>query len=57
LKAIGFADYTVKKEKKILLIYKGIQKGSGAKSYMRKGILTYEEMRSYLVYEETVSHI
>ncbi len=24
LKAIGFADYTVKKEKKILLIYKGI---------------------------------
>jgi hypothetical protein len=29
-----------------------------AKSYMRKGLLIYEEMRKYLViYEETVSHI
>jgi hypothetical protein len=27
--------------------------GSGAKSYMRKGFLTYEEMRKYLtIYEE-----
>jgi hypothetical protein len=30
--------YTVKKEKKIFLMYKGILMGSGAKSYKRKGI-------------------
>jgi hypothetical protein len=36
--------HTDKKEKKIFLIYKGIQMGSGAKSYMRKGFLIYEEM-------------
>jgi hypothetical protein len=50
--------YTDKKEKKIFPIYKEIQKGTIAKSYMRKGYLTYEEMRKYLViYEEDVSHI
>ena len=50
--------YTDKKEKKIFPIYKEIQKGTVAKSYMRKGFLTYEEMRKYLViYEEDVSHI
>jgi hypothetical protein len=32
--------------------------GLGAKSYMRKGFLTYEEMRKYFViYGEAVSHI
>jgi hypothetical protein len=32
--------------------------GSGAKSYMRKGVLIYAEMRKYLnVYVEAVSHI
>ncbi len=31
--------YTDKKENKIFLIYKEIQMGSGAKSYMRKGFL------------------
>jgi hypothetical protein len=32
--------------------------GSGAKPYMRKGFLLYEEMRIFLpIYEETVSHI
>ncbi len=36
--------YTDKKENKIFLIYKG----AGAKSYMRK---------SFLIYEEAVSHI
>jgi len=36
---------TGKKEEKIFLIYKEIQMGSGAKSYMRKDFLTYEEMR------------
>ncbi len=32
--------------------------GSGAKSYMRKGFLIYEEMRKYFtIYEEAVNHI
>ncbi len=47
-----------KKEKKIFLIYKEIQKGAVAKSYMRRGFLIYEEMRKYLViYYEAFSHI
>jgi hypothetical protein len=33
--------YPVKKEKIFFLIYKEIQEGSGAKSYMRKGFLIY----------------
>jgi hypothetical protein len=41
--------YTVKKEKKVFFLCKEIQKGSGAKSYMRKSYLIYEEMRKYLV--------
>jgi hypothetical protein len=46
----GSTLYTVKKEKKIFLIYKGIHKGSGAKDF-----LIYEEMGKYLViYEEAV---
>jgi hypothetical protein len=49
---------TDKKENKIFLIYKVIQSGAIAKSYLRKGFLIYEEMRKYLViYEEAVSHI
>jgi hypothetical protein len=50
---------TDKKEKKIFLIYKEVQIGSVAKSYMRRGILIYEEMRKYLttIYEEAVSHL
>jgi hypothetical protein len=52
------ALYTDKKEKKIFLMYKEIQVGAVAKSYMRRGFLIYEEMRKYLViYEEAVSHI
>ncbi len=41
----------IKKKKKIFLvrIYKEIQLGEVAKSYMRKGFLIYEEMRKYLV--------
>ena len=47
--------YTDKKEKKIFLIYKEIQDGAIAKSYMRKGLLIYEEMRKYFsIYEEAV---
>ncbi len=36
-------------EKKIFLIYKEIQNGSGAKSYTVNGFLIFEEMRKYLV--------
>jgi hypothetical protein len=44
--------------KKIDLIYKEIQVGPVAKSYMRKGFLIYKEIRKYLViYEEAISHI
>ncbi len=47
-----------KKEIKIFLIYKETQSGAVAKSYMRKGLLLYEEMHNYFpIYEGTVSHI
>jgi hypothetical protein len=49
---------TDKKEKKIFLIYKEIESGAVAKSYMRKGFLIYGETRKYFpIYEEAVSHI
>jgi hypothetical protein len=38
---------TDKKENKIFLIYKEIQMGSRAMSYMRKGFLIFEEMHKY----------
>jgi len=41
-----YGEHTVKKEKKIFLIYKEIQIRSGAQSYMTKGFLIYEEMRN-----------
>ncbi len=51
-------EYTDKKENQIFLIYKEIQSGAVAKSYMRKGFLIYEEMQKYFpIYEEAVSHI
>jgi hypothetical protein len=40
-------EYTDKKENQIFLIYKEIQSGAVAKSYMRRGFLIYEEMRKY----------
>ncbi len=50
--------HTDKKENKIFLIYKEIQSGAVAKSYMRKGFLIYEEIRKYFpIYGEAVSHI
>ncbi len=57
-----YNTYTDKKENKIFLIYKEIQKGAVAilQSHicMRKGFLIYEEMGKYLVmYEEAASHI
>jgi hypothetical protein len=39
--------FTDKKENKTFLIYKKFQMGSGAKSYLRKGFLIYEEMRKF----------
>ncbi len=42
------ASYTDKKENEIFLKQKEIQMASGAKSYMRKGFLIYEEMHKYL---------
>ncbi len=51
-------SYTEKKYKKIFLVYREIQSGAVAKSYIRKGFLIYEEMRKYFsIYEETVSHV
>jgi hypothetical protein len=47
---------TLIKRKEIFLIYKEIQMGAVAKSYIRKGFLIYEEMQKYLtIYEEAVS--
>jgi hypothetical protein len=49
---------TDKKENQIFLIYKAIQSGAVAKSYMRKCFLIYEEMRKYFpIYEEAVSNL
>jgi hypothetical protein len=48
-------NHTDKKENKIFLIYKEIQNGAVAKSYMRKGFLIYEEMRKYFpIYEKAL---
>ncbi len=50
--------YTDKKENNIFLIYREIQSGAVAKSYMRKSFLIYEEMGKYFhIYEEAVSQI
>ncbi len=50
--------HTDKKENQIFLIYREIQSGAVAKSYMRKGFLIYEEKRKYFpIYEEAFSHI
>jgi hypothetical protein len=50
--------HTDKKENQIFIIYREIQSGAVAKSYMRKGFLIYEEMHKYFpIYEEAVSHI
>jgi hypothetical protein len=55
---IMYEKCTDKKENKIFLIYKEIQMGAVARSYMRKGFLMYEELRRYFViYEEAISHM
>jgi hypothetical protein len=45
---VTLPSHTGKKENKIFLINREIQKESGAKSFMRKGFLIYEEMHKYL---------
>ncbi len=43
--------YTDKKENKIFLIYKEIQNGAVAKSYMTNGLLIYREILAhFLIY-------
>jgi hypothetical protein len=50
--------YIDKKEIPFFLIYKEIQNEAVAKSYIRKGLLIYEEMLKYLTtYVEAVSHL
>jgi hypothetical protein len=47
--------HTDKKENKIFLIYKEIQSGTVAKSYMRKGLQINEEMHKHFpIYEEAL---
>jgi hypothetical protein len=43
-------SYTDKKENKSFLIYKEIEMGSGAKSYLRKSFLIFEEMLKIFPY-------
>jgi hypothetical protein len=51
-------DDTDKKENQIFRIVKEIQNGAVAKSYLRNGLLIYEEMCKYItIYEEAISHI
>ncbi len=42
-------DYTDKKENQIFLIYKEIQNGVVAKSYMTKGLLIYGEIFAHFL--------
>jgi hypothetical protein len=50
---LSYGLRTDKKENQIFLIYKEIQNGAVAKSFMRKGFLIYEGLRKY---EEDISH-
>jgi hypothetical protein len=52
--------YTDKKENQIFLIYKEIQKGAVAKSYMTNGLLIYGEIHYFRIspiYEEAFIYI
>jgi hypothetical protein len=53
------AGTLIKKKKKFFphILYKEIQMGSGAKSYIRKNFLIYEEMHKYFTIKEVVSNI
>ncbi len=53
-----FSTTLIKKKKNFSSYIKDIQMEAVAKSYMRKGFLIYEEMRTYLViYEDAVIQI
>jgi hypothetical protein len=45
--AVGYTD---KKENQICLLYKEIQKGAFAKSFMTDGLLIYGEIYNFLIY-------
>jgi hypothetical protein len=48
---LASANYTDKKENSIFLIYKEIQNGAVAKSYMTNGLLIYVEIFAhFLIY-------
>jgi hypothetical protein len=50
--------HTDKKENQIFLIFKEIQNGAVAKSYMTNGLLIYGEIFAhFLIYEEALPHI
>jgi hypothetical protein len=46
---------TDKKEMKIFLIYKEVQKRAVATSYIRKGFLNMRKCPNFFIYEEAVS--
>ncbi len=52
------ATRTDKRENKIFLIYKEIQGGAVAKSYITNGLLIYGELFAhFLIYYEALPHI
>ncbi len=54
----GLNRYTDKKEKKIFLIYKEIQNGAVAKSYMTNNLLIYGEIFAhFLIYSQYMRKI
>ncbi len=56
--SVGQGSHTDKKEKQIFLIYKEIQNGSVAKSYMTNGLIIYGDIFShFLIYYEVLPHI
>jgi hypothetical protein len=51
-------SYTDKQENQIFLIYREIQSGAVAKSYMTNGLLIYREIFAhFLIYQEALPHI
>jgi hypothetical protein len=51
-------NYTDKKENQIFLIYKEIQSGAVAKSYMTNGLVIHGEIFAhFLIYYEALPHI
>jgi hypothetical protein len=48
----------IKKENQIFLIYREIQSGAVAKSYMTNGLLIYGEIfAQFVIYQEALPHI